>query len=242
MHNEKVYLAALKTHYTPHGVCTTYSFTSHWIIQLFHLIIIYLSSHTPSPSIGRMASYYHIPGKISFRGAVCCPHRIGAVVGSAFKIFCLLWMYILVVGDGGVVYSISRVVEFLLGTPVQCVLSVRGIECRFLRVKHVNGIRNGGLAWWRHCFCYCLWCGRQICAYMYNMSCSEVMYQAYYPYLYQRAGGAPPVSAHPVPRAGPFSSPFGAAHQYDRVCYIKNYYSTAYSRPFIYIPYPIKAV
>lgn len=62
-----------------------------------------------------------------------------------------------------------------------------------------------------------LWCGRQICAYMYNMSCSEVMYQAYYPYLYQRAGGAPPVSAHPVPRAGPFSSPFGAAHQYDRV-------------------------
>lgn len=52
---------------------------------------------------------------------------------------------------------------------------------------------------------------------MYNMSCSEVMYQAYYPYLYQRAGAAPPVSAHPVPRAGPFSSPFGAAHQYDRV-------------------------
>lgn len=52
---------------------------------------------------------------------------------------------------------------------------------------------------------------------MYNMSCSEVMYQAYYPYLYQRAGAAPPVSAHPVPRTGPFSSPFGAAHQYDRV-------------------------
>lgn len=49
------------------------------------------------------------------------------------------------------------------------------------------------------------------------MSCSEVMYQAYYPYLYQRAGAAPPVSAHPVPRAGPFPSPFGAAHQYDRV-------------------------
>lgn len=49
------------------------------------------------------------------------------------------------------------------------------------------------------------------------MSCSEVMYQAYYPYLYQRAGAAPPVSAHPVPRAGPFTSPFGAAHQYDRV-------------------------
>ncbi|XP_018567375.1 protein vestigial [Anoplophora glabripennis] len=48
------------------------------------------------------------------------------------------------------------------------------------------------------------------------MSCSEVMYQAYYPYLYQRAGAAPPVSAHPVPRTGPFSSPFGAAHQYDR--------------------------
>ncbi|GJQ67266.1 vg [Trypoxylus dichotomus] len=48
------------------------------------------------------------------------------------------------------------------------------------------------------------------------MSCSEVMYQAYYPYLYQRAGAAPPVSAHPVPRAGPFTSPFGAAHQYDR--------------------------
>ncbi|XP_017773185.1 PREDICTED: protein vestigial [Nicrophorus vespilloides] len=45
------------------------------------------------------------------------------------------------------------------------------------------------------------------------MSCSEVMYQAYYPYLYQRAGAAP---AHPVPRAGPFPSPFGAAHQYDR--------------------------
>lgn len=42
------------------------------------------------------------------------------------------------------------------------------------------------------------------------------MYQAYYPYLYQRASGAPPVSAHPVPRTGPFSSPFGAAHQYDR--------------------------
>lgn len=42
------------------------------------------------------------------------------------------------------------------------------------------------------------------------------MYQAYYPYLYQRAGAAPPVSAHPVPRTGPFSSPFGAAHQYDR--------------------------
>lgn len=53
--------------------------------------------------------------------------------------------------------------------------------------------------------------------YFRNMSCSEVMYQAYYPYLYQRAGGAPPVSAHPVPRAGPFTSPFGAAHQYDRV-------------------------
>lgn len=52
---------------------------------------------------------------------------------------------------------------------------------------------------------------------MYIMSCSEVMYQAYYPYLYQRAGAAPPVSAHPVPRTGPFSSPFGAAHQYDRV-------------------------
>ncbi|XP_060517452.1 protein vestigial [Cylas formicarius] len=51
---------------------------------------------------------------------------------------------------------------------------------------------------------------------MYIMSCSEVMYQAYYPYLYQRAGAAPPVSAHPVPRTGPFSSPFGAAHQYDR--------------------------
>lgn len=49
------------------------------------------------------------------------------------------------------------------------------------------------------------------------MSCSEVMYQAYYPYLYQRAGAAPPVSAHPVPRTGPFSSPFTAAHQYDRV-------------------------
>ncbi|GLV48581.1 vestigial [Carabus blaptoides fortunei] len=49
------------------------------------------------------------------------------------------------------------------------------------------------------------------------MSCSEVMYQAYYPYLYQRPGAAPPVSAHPVPRAGPFSSPFAsAAHQYDR--------------------------
>ncbi|KAG5898925.1 hypothetical protein JTB14_007960 [Gonioctena quinquepunctata] len=42
------------------------------------------------------------------------------------------------------------------------------------------------------------------------------MYQAYYPYLYQRAGAAPPVSAHPVPRTGPFTSPFGAAHQYDR--------------------------
>lgn len=52
----------------------------------------------------------------------------------------------------------------------------------------------------------------------YNMSCSEVMYQAYYPYLYQRPGGAPPVSAHPVPRTGPFTSPFAtAAHQYDRV-------------------------
>ncbi|CAG9831879.1 unnamed protein product [Diabrotica balteata] len=51
---------------------------------------------------------------------------------------------------------------------------------------------------------------------MYIMSCSEVMYQAYYPYLYQRAGAAPPVSAHPVPRTGPFTSPFGAAHQYDR--------------------------
>lgn len=50
------------------------------------------------------------------------------------------------------------------------------------------------------------------------MSCSEVMYQAYYPYLYQRPGAAPPVSAHPVPRTGPFSSPFAsAAHQYDRV-------------------------
>nr|CAI5843043.1 unnamed protein product [Callosobruchus analis] len=48
------------------------------------------------------------------------------------------------------------------------------------------------------------------------MSCSEVMYQAYYPYLYQRAGAAPPVSAHHVPRTGPFTSPFGAAHQYDR--------------------------
>lgn len=44
------------------------------------------------------------------------------------------------------------------------------------------------------------------------------MYQAYYPYLYQRPGAAPPVSAHPVPRTGPFSSPFAtAAHQYDRV-------------------------
>lgn len=50
-----------------------------------------------------------------------------------------------------------------------------------------------------------------------NMSCSEVMYQAYYPYLYQRAGAAPPVSAHPVPRTGPFSSPFTATHQYERV-------------------------
>lgn len=48
------------------------------------------------------------------------------------------------------------------------------------------------------------------------MSCSEVMYQAYYPYLYQRAGAAPPVSAHPVPRTGPFSSPFAATHQYER--------------------------
>ncbi|KAJ8920833.1 hypothetical protein NQ315_015625 [Exocentrus adspersus] len=54
------------------------------------------------------------------------------------------------------------------------------------------------------------------CVYMDIMSCSEVMYQAYYPYLYQRAGAAPPVSAHPVPRTGPFTSPFGAAHQYDR--------------------------
>lgn len=45
------------------------------------------------------------------------------------------------------------------------------------------------------------------------MSCSEVMYQAYYPYLYQRPGVTP---AHPVPRAGPFSSPFSTAHQYDR--------------------------
>lgn len=52
------------------------------------------------------------------------------------------------------------------------------------------------------------------------MSCSEVMYQAYYPYLYQRAGAAPPVSTHAVPRTGPFSSPFGAAHQYERVRFI----------------------
>ncbi|KAK5646200.1 hypothetical protein RI129_004664 [Pyrocoelia pectoralis] len=63
------------------------------------------------------------------------------------------------------------------------------------------------------------------------MSCSEVMYQAYYPYLYQRAGAAPPVTTHGVPRSGPFSSPFGAAHQYDRFNVQRLQESHALSQP-----------
>ena len=44
------------------------------------------------------------------------------------------------------------------------------------------------------------------------MSCPEVMYQAYYPYLYQRAS-----SGAGVPRPT-FPSPF--THQYERVSFI----------------------
>lgn len=46
------------------------------------------------------------------------------------------------------------------------------------------------------------------------MGCPEVMYGAYYPYLYGRAAG---------PRPGPtFASPF-SAHQYDRVSHYNNF-------------------
>lgn len=51
-----------------------------------------------------------------------------------------------------------------------------------------------------------------------TMSCPEVMYQAYYPYLYQRAS-----TGAAVPRPT-FPSPF--THQYDRVSHIFFLYST----------------
>lgn len=46
-----------------------------------------------------------------------------------------------------------------------------------------------------------------------SMSCPEVMYQTYYPYLYQRASTSAPSTAN-LHRAAHFS-PF--SHQYDRV-------------------------
>lgn len=45
-------------------------------------------------------------------------------------------------GDRGCGLTLYGVVEFLPGTPVQCILSDRGVECGFFLVKHVNGTQG----------------------------------------------------------------------------------------------------
>lgn len=70
------------------------------------------------------------------------------------------------------------------------------VRCSALRLGHFTGV-----------ICdVSLFCGNYI---KMTMSCPEVMYQAYYPYLYQRAS-----TGAGVPRPT-FPSPF--THQYDRV-------------------------